>query len=62
MENDLVNIEIIMDTNNASTQVTVVTCLTETTEIVVATEPGGDYYWKMIAIDRDNNKSFLRGL
>ena len=57
MENDLATFEVYMDTNNASTQVTVVTYVGETTEIEVSAEPGNTYYWKIIAIDSDENKS-----
>ena len=57
IENDLATFEVYMDTNNASTQVTVVTYLGETTEIEVSAEPGNTYYWKIIAIDSDENKS-----
>ena len=57
MENDLATFEVYMDTNNASTQVTVVTYLGETTEVEVPAEPGNTYYWKIIAIDSDDNKS-----
>ena len=57
MENDLATFEVYMDTNNASTQVTVVTYVGETTEIEVSAEPGNIYYWKIIAIDSDENKS-----
>ena len=57
MENDLTTFEVYMDTNNASTQVTVVTYLGETTEVEVPAEPGNTYYWKIIAIDSDDNKS-----
>ncbi|MGC6501363.1 MAG: hypothetical protein ACON47_01390, partial [Flavobacteriaceae bacterium] len=49
--------EVYLDTTDASTVATVVTYFGETTEIELPAEKGFTYYWKVIAIDADNNKA-----
>lgn len=57
MEGDIASFEVYLDTTDASTVATVVTYFGETTEIELPAEKGFTYYWKVIAIDADNNKA-----
>ena len=49
--------EVYLDTTDASSVATVVTYSGANTEIELEAEPGNTYYWKVIAIDADENKA-----
>ena len=57
MENDIDSFEIYLDTVDTSSVVTVVSYLAKTTEIQIQVEAGSTYYWKVVAIDSNQNKS-----
>ena len=57
MENDIDSFEIYLDTVDASSVVTLVSYIAETTEIQIQVEAGNTYYWKVVAIDSNQNKS-----
>jgi fibronectin type 3 domain-containing protein len=57
IEGDITSFEVYLDTTDASSVATVVTYLGATTEIELEAEPGNTYYWKVIAIDADENKA-----
>lgn len=57
IEDDITSYEVYMDTVDATSLVRVVDYEGQTTEIAVEAEAGNTYYWKVIAIDAENNKS-----